>query len=720
VQPTVLVIDDSPATLNLVAAYLAAVDVRTLLAFCGEEGLAVARAERPDLVLCDIVLPDRDGYSVLAALRADPALEDTPVVLMTGVSAQVDRTKAINGGADDLLTKPFDRAELTTRVKALLRLKAREDAVHRANAQLRERVYLLSTLFVVGNHLRDSLDPQDVFRVIRDTLQVIVGADQFSIYTRDDDGALDLGPGGPGPGSPDRPDRLGTAEAPSRFRLVVAHGVPTAPQSWDANTAGEPMATVVATGQPYYHSGPAETRPTFQGRPLSAVVPLMADREVIGLISLNGFAPERGDAPDFELVAMLSTQVAGAIHALRLRRELGEYAGRLTEAGEVLEQTRRTLEDQMFHRHTLMLFSAQIHGANDVAQTLDAVRDLLLNFVGAASYRLVYFDRGESHVIRDHAPGYGAEMEPQDWLRLVDRVMLTGEPVFDPNSDVFGVIPLLLGGEPRGALLIESLLPHKVGLTADDMELLSLLAQHVAIALFSAYARERQEARRRDFYAMLAHDLRSPLATQSLGFQMLEDSRVGPLNEEQMEIVKTAVTLNRRLLGLVEDFLAFSQIEGGALQLQREPADLVALVRETVEEMRRLLDSRQQTLQLDLPDYPVELDVDRPHLKRVIANLLSNAQKYTPVGGHVVVSLKEQAAEVIVEVKDNGPGIPAAEQPRLFKRYYRIQDERRHQEGTGLGLLIVKEVVEAHGGRVWVESAGVPGQGSTFGFALPR
>jgi len=705
-QPTVLVIDDSPATLNLVAAYLAAIDVRTLLAGCGEEGLAVARAERPDLVLCDIVLPDRDGYSVLAALRADPELADTLVVMMTGVSAQADRMKVVNSGADDLLTKPFDRAELTARVKALLRLKAREDGVRRANVQLRERIYLLSTLFVVGNHLRDSLEPQDVYRVIRDTLQVIVGADQFSIYTREEDDPLDRGPCG--------------AETRPRFRLAVSHGVAATQEYWDETTVGEPVATVVATGQPYYHSGPAETRPMSMGRPLSAAVPLMAGRRVIGLISLHGFAPQRGDAPDFELVAMLSTQVAGAIHALRLQCELGEYAGRLTEAGEVLEQTRRTLEDQMFHRHALMLFSAQIHGAGDVAQTLDAVRDLLLNFVGAASYRVVYFDQGESHVIRDQAPGYAAEMEPQDWLRLVDRVMLTGEPVFDPDSDVFGAIPLLLGGQPRGALLIESLLPHKAALTADDMELLSLLAQHVAIALFSAYTRERQEARRRDFYAMLAHDLRSPLSTQSLGFQLLEDGRVGPLNAEQKDIVSTSVVVNRRLLGLVEDFLAFSQIEGGALQLKREPADLAALVRETVEEMRWLLDSRQQTLQLDLPDYPVELDVDRPHLKRVVANLLSNAHKYTPLGGHIAIRLKEQPAEVVVEVQDDGPGIPAAELPHLFKRYYRIQDERSRQEGTGLGLLIVKEVVEAHGGRVWVESAGVPGQGSTFAFALPR
>lgn len=712
-RPKILVIDDSPVSLRLVSGFLAAIDVQTVTAASAEEGLALARTERPDLVLCDIVLPDRDGYAVVADLRADPLLADTPIVMMTGVSAHKDRMRVVNCGADDLLTKPFDLAELSSRVKALLRLKAREDALRETNQRLRERVYLLSTLFIVGHELQESLKPQDVYRVIRETLQTIVGADQFAIYVRVEPTALPSG------------DQV---EEPMRFRLAAAHGLSASAcaemEQWDAATAPEPIATVLATGQPYYHHGLVGTPALICGRPLAAAVPLVAARKVIGLIDVHAFAGSRGDSTDFELVAMLSSQVAGAIHALRMQTELSEYAGRLSEAGEALEKTQRTLEEQMFHRHTLMLFSAQLHAAGDVPDTLAAVNDLLVNFVGASSYHLVYFDQGEPHVTSGGAPVSGAADPPApgtaEWTEVVDRVMATGEALFKPNDGVIAAIPLLMAGQACGVLLIERLLPHKAGLSAEDMELLSLLAQHVAIALFTAYSRERQEARRRDFYAMVAHDFRSPLSTQSLGFELLESGLIGPLNPEQQDIVGTAIALNGRLVGLVDDFLAYSQIEAGAPQLNCTPTDLVALVRETANEMRRLMQSREQTLQLSLPDHPIELSLDRLHMKRVVANLLANAQKYSPTGGHIEVSLTETPTEVQVHVKDDGPGIPAGEVPKLFRRYYRIQDERSLKHGTGLGLVIVKQMVEAHGGRAWVESAGVPGQGSTFSFALPK
>ncbi|MBC8263678.1 MAG: response regulator [Anaerolineales bacterium] len=139
-KPKVLVIDDSRTTLNLVTGYLSQLDLETITATNTKEGLALAHTHEPDLVLCDIVMPGRDGYGFLADLRADPKLSPTPVVLMTGVVAMKDRMRAVDSGADDLLTKPFDKAELIARVKALLRLKARQDETRQTNIQLRERL----------------------------------------------------------------------------------------------------------------------------------------------------------------------------------------------------------------------------------------------------------------------------------------------------------------------------------------------------------------------------------------------------------------------------------------------------------------------------------------------------------------------------------------------------------------------------------------------------
>ena len=127
---------------------------------------------------------------------------------------------------------------------------------------------------------------------------------------------------------------------------------------------------------------------------------------------------------------------------------------------------------------------------------------------------------------------------------------------------------------------------------------------------------------------------------------------------------------------------------------------------------------RGQRLTLDLPDEPVWALVDPPRLERVVQNLLGNAQKFGHEGGTIALSLRREGGEAILAVADDGPGIAPADQERIFERFYRpAPGDGRRSPGSGLGLPIVKALVELHGGRVWVESA--PGQGSTFSMALP-
>jgi two-component system phosphate regulon sensor histidine kinase PhoR len=168
---------------------------------------------------------------------------------------------------------------------------------------------------------------------------------------------------------------------------------------------------------------------------------------------------------------------------------------------------------------------------------------------------------------------------------------------------------------------------------------------------------------------------------------------------------------------LSQEMLDLAQIESGQVLLKLVPAQMAPLVEQAVRLLRPQAELKGQSLTLDVPEDMLVL-ADEQQVARVIANLVHNAIKFAPESGAVHVAVRPAGEEdVQVCVSDNGPGIPAAEQVRVFERFYKA-DRARSRGGTGLGLSIARHIVEGHGGRIWVES--VPGQGAVFCFTLPR
>jgi signal transduction histidine kinase len=173
-----------------------------------------------------------------------------------------------------------------------------------------------------------------------------------------------------------------------------------------------------------------------------------------------------------------------------------------------------------------------------------------------------------------------------------------------------------------------------------------------------------------------------------------------------------------RLARLTEDLLELSRIEAGQLQLEFRPVSVQQLVESCTETASLKAGSKQLELQVNLPEALPAIRGDTNRLQEVLQNLLDNAIQYTPSGGRVEVSAGRAGDEVIVTVADTGIGIPQAEQSRIFERFYRVDAARsREAGGTGLGLSIARHIVEAHGGRIWVESS--VGEGSRFHFSVP-
>jgi two-component system sensor histidine kinase BaeS len=227
---------------------------------------------------------------------------------------------------------------------------------------------------------------------------------------------------------------------------------------------------------------------------------------------------------------------------------------------------------------------------------------------------------------------------------------------------------------------------------------------------------EHTEEMRRQLLGDVSHELRTPLTVIKGSMEALVDG-VLPADKQTFQQIEQETD---RLQRLVNDLQELSRVEAGAYELDLQPIAPTTLVEKAIQRMERQFRDKGVTISTSLvPDLPiVQGDMDR--LMQVLINLLGNACQYTPEGGQVQVQAKRQGREIVIAVTDNGIGISAEHLPHLFTRFYRVEKSRSRQAGggSGIGLTIARHLVEAHGGRIWAESAGV-GTGSTFAFSLP-
>ncbi len=233
------------------------------------------------------------------------------------------------------------------------------------------------------------------------------------------------------------------------------------------------------------------------------------------------------------------------------------------------------------------------------------------------------------------------------------------------------------------------------------------------------YAQHRLSEMKTNFVSSVSHELRAPIASMRLLSESLERGKISDAGKQQ-EYYRFLVQESRRLTSLIENVLDFSRIEQGRKEYQREPADLDAIVEDTIKLMRPGAAEKQVALARRPLIGPGPLvSCDGLALQQALINLIDNAIKHSPPGAKVEVGLEDGAPNgVRLWVEDQGPGIPPEEHEKIFERFYRRGSElRRETQGIGIGLTIVKHIVEAHGGRVLVRSA--VGQGSRFTIQLP-
>ena len=269
----------------------------------------------------------------------------------------------------------------------------------------------------------------------------------------------------------------------------------------------------------------------------------------------------------------------------------------------------------------------------------------------------------------------------------------------------------------QGSLIIGTVMPRSFAVTATPVKALEPAANGAVIVLHDITELRRLERVRQDFVANVSHEFKTPL-TAIQGFA--ETLLGGALEDEKnnrrfLEIIRDHAA---RLGRLTDDLLKLARIEAGKLEVQYQPVSVAELVEGCA--ATTLFKASQRNIALNL-SYPPELPAvrgDAGLLREVLQNLLDNAVQYTSPGGRVDLSAVSRDHEAVITVADTGIGIPLADQERIFERFYRVDAARsREVGGTGLGLSIAKHIVEAHGGRLWVEST--VGAGSQFHFSIP-
>jgi two-component system phosphate regulon sensor histidine kinase PhoR len=413
------------------------------------------------------------------------------------------------------------------------------------------------------------------------------------------------------------------------------------------------------------------------------------------------------------LWSLLIYLFAGAIAMLMSRgytdriERLREFSGRVAEgdfrplpsdgSGDSLEALRISL-NQTASR------------LDRTIRTLTEERNLSAAILGSMVEGVAVVNAGERLVFAN--PGFasilGLDVPPVAGSSLLEVVRQT---------ELIGAVRRVLAGEPRveSEIVTGTLRQHYFAATVASVR--AGETSGAVIVLHDITDLRKLERIRRDFVANVSHEFRTPL-TAIQGFA--ETLIGGAIDDPQNRGRFLAIILehSRRLARLTEDLLRLSQMDAEQLELEIRAVSVAQLIESCYETAQRRAADKGLTLSLNVPSQLPDVSADNRRLQEVLQNLLDNAIQYTLPGGKIVLSAETRGDEVIFTVADTGIGIPQADQPRIFERFYRVDVARsREAGGTGLGLSISKHLVEAHGGRIWVESE--VGVGSKFHFAVP-
>ncbi|TFZ06350.1 response regulator [Ramlibacter henchirensis] len=659
----VLLVDDNPDMRTYLSRLLGR-EHDVCVASDGWQALQSIGEQKPDLVVTDMMMARMDGFELLRRLREDAATATLPVIMISANAAEDARVRALEAGADDFLVKPFHARELLARVSGTMRLtQVRRDAMQREQ-ELRAEV----------ENVLESI-AEGFVAVDADWRFTYVNRAAESIYGR------------------------------SREQLIGR-------ELWEVF----PEAASSRFQEPF-------RRAMLERTPVTAEGPY---NELSGWFEINVYPVASGGLAfyfrDVLQTRLMERSIRQSEAQQRFLSEFGTLMQRIEDPEQVLDEAVRALGE---HLQADRCVWALVDEDEDTTEFLGEFR-------------------------REDMPSLLGRMRLSDLGSENVRLYRAGRPfvVHDIDSDeriapgreryrAAKTLATISAGILRGRRIVAGVGVHQREprhWTESEVQLVQAAAQRCweaferakvqrrqredAEALAQAHAALQQVERRKDqFIATLAHELRNPLAPLRNGVQLLAlgggpdgGARVQAMMRRQID----------QLVRLVDDLLEVSRITSGKVVLQRTRLPLHEVLTGAADSSRPVVEAARHSLHVDVDGTAgLYVDGDAMRLGQVFANLLNNAAKYTEPGGHIAMSAWREGEEAVVQVQDNGMGLAPDMLEEVFQPF--VQADRsasRAQGGLGIGLSIVRSLVELHGGRVRARSEGL-GRGCTFEVRLP-
>ena len=832
----ILVVDDDIQTLRLIGYILRGQGYEVSEALSGTEALRSVAANRPDLLVLDVMMADMDGYEVCRRLRADPKTAQLPIILLTAKSQAADRAEGMLAGADDYITKPIDPVDLAVRIKAVFHRPRTSDRLggdQQSGDLLAEIAH--GTVMMLAASLVWILAVDEESRMLKSAaIAGMAGEDVSRLFLRTVRGS---------PGEISFP--LAKQINPlCEVALTDQSLIEQTTKALSRLTGGDVLARGLETA----------------GAQVASLLPLTLRGKTLGVMLIARRGENRLSASDLRLLTLLGSQAAMAIENLRLVQQLEKreqearrdklfHQALVNTMGDGLMMLDKTSRINFVNRRLCRMLGydeAELLGrpVADLIHDTDrsATESWLSKGTGTSSFekQLIRKNGTLMPVLAVHVPGNktelgdvlvvtdlseqkGRETElirrarqltainnaarsmassldfesiPQTILEEAARVLgakagsillvsekspgLIFKAVVGPGVEKllgmkvpvgFGVIgwvaqnakaalvddvkkdsrfyrgidqttgltttnvvavPLLIKRQVVGVLELVNKSEGKFD--EEDLSIAETLAQWAAVAienarlvrdlltrtanLEQAYAELKEaDQLKEELIQNISHELRTPL-TFILGYvELLLSNELGALTETQvkgLEVVRRKCTA---LTKVVNDIVTLQRLK--LSDLERQPMALNGLITQTAQAVRTLAQQSEQTLKVELPEHEVIVSIDEGRVAQVIDNLLNNAIKFGRPAGEIALRLVDLDSQARVEVQDSGIGIPEEKIERIFQRFYQVDSgTTRRYGGVGLGLALCKEIIEAHGGKIWVESE--LGKGSHFIFVLPK